>query len=103
MTSDVLSGGTSEIRLGGSVPTATLARVQTMPTQTQPQQSPIPADTGKMLPQAPPEPVDLSRMTENLNRFLKTTQRNLSFRVDEQSGRTIITVLNPETGEIVRQ
>lgn len=46
---------------------------------------------------------DLSRAVQNLNQFMESSQRSLNFRVDESSGRTVITVLNPETKEIVRQ
>lgn len=58
---------------------------------------------GNELPRTLPEPVDLSRAIESLNRYLASSQRNLNFRVDEASGRTIITVVNPETNEVVRQ
>jgi flagellar protein FlaG len=61
------------------------------------------ATSGKELPRPAPEPVDLSRVVEGLNRFMESTQRNLNFRFDEASGRTVITVVNPETDEIVRQ
>ncbi len=62
---------------------------------------------GANVPAAPvrpaPEPVDMTRVIEQMNRFLQSNQRNLTFHVDESSGRTIITVMNPATGEIVRQ
>lgn len=38
-----------------------------------------------------------------INDFLKVVQRDLQFSVDEESGRTIITVVDAETQEIVRQ
>lgn len=50
-----------------------------------------------------PVAVDISGVIEHLNEFLRNSQRSLSFRVDEGSGRTVITVLNEATGEIVRQ
>ncbi len=63
--------------------------------------------SGANAPAAPvrpaPEPADMTRVIEQMNRFLQSNQRNLSFHVDESSGRTIITVSNPATGEIVRQ
>lgn len=71
---------------------------------------------GKTMPPggeaAPPEPVeerpeielpDVSRVVQNLNQFMESSRRSLNFRIDEITGRTIITVLNPETQEIVRQ
>ena len=69
---------------------------------------------GKALPvggdTAPPEPVhadvkmpDVSAVVANLNQYLKNSQRDLQFTIDKASGRTIINVVNSETGEIVRQ
>lgn len=48
-------------------------------------------------------PVDISRAITNLNQFLKDSQRDFLFQLDQSSGRTIITIVNPSTGEIVRQ
>jgi flagellar protein FlaG len=61
-----------------------------------------------------PEKVDLGfsakEMRENiqeaidrLNQQLKANGRDLSFQMDEEIDRTIITVRNIETGEVVRQ
>src|SRR5688572_22246568 len=73
------------------------------------------ASSGKPLPQggeavpaeSPPRPEiklpDVSRAVEHLNQFMESSRRSLNFRIDEITGRTIITVLNPETQEIVRQ
>ena len=47
--------------------------------------------------------VDVSRAVEQLNRLARSTARDLHFRVDQTSGRTIITVINAATHEIVRQ
>lgn len=40
---------------------------------------------------------------ERLNAYMMQNRRALQFRVDEASGRTVITVVNPETREVVRQ
>jgi flagellar protein FlaG len=71
---------------------------------------------GKRLPadgnQPPPEVAaraaeqavaDLQATVQRMNALMTESRRALRFQVDEASGRTIITVLNPETGEIVRQ
>lgn len=42
-------------------------------------------------------------VVERLNEFMSQSQRSVRFRVDESSGRTVITVLNPQTQEVVRQ
>lgn len=38
-----------------------------------------------------------------LNDFVQTVQRNLQFNLDDTSGKTIITVVDKETSEVVRQ
>jgi flagellar protein FlaG len=43
------------------------------------------------------------RLAERLDDFAKSMERELDFEVDEESGRTIITVINSDTQEIVRQ
>ena len=61
----------------------------------------LPPD-GKAPPREP-VPADISRAVSNLNRFLEESQRGFVFQLDASSGRTIITIVNPNTGEIVRQ
>ena len=50
-----------------------------------------------------PEPADFSRMVEKLNEFLRQSARNLQFRYDDRSGRTVITVVDASTGDVIRQ
>ncbi len=45
----------------------------------------------------------LSAAVEQLNDIVQSLHRELQFSVSEDSGRTIITVINKETEEIVRQ
>ncbi len=45
----------------------------------------------------------LSAAVEQLNDLVQSLRRELQFSVSENSGRTIITVINKETEEIVRQ
>ncbi len=40
---------------------------------------------------------------EELQAFLKQTRSELSFQVDESSGRTIFKLINPDTREVIRQ
>jgi flagellar protein FlaG len=49
------------------------------------------------------ERIDLSEAIEQLSRLARNTARDLQFSVDEVSGRTVITVINASTAEIVRQ
>jgi flagellar protein FlaG len=62
-------------------------------------------ETGNSEPVA--KPVDLSasieKTVEQISEFVNANARGLRFRVDDASGRTIVTVLNPNSGEIIRQ
>jgi flagellar protein FlaG len=74
-----------------------------------------PPASGKSLPRAgtsAPEPkrppveiqkIDISRAIHTINTFLQENQRGLRFQVDQATGRTVITVINPVSGEVVRQ
>ncbi len=46
---------------------------------------------------------DIDRALSRLRELMADQQRNLDFRVDEASGRTVITVLDATTEEVVRQ
>jgi FlaG protein len=64
------------------------------------------APSGETLPapSPPPEPpvVDVAKAVERLNQIMTSHQRSLRFYVDASSGRTVITVINDATNEIVR-
>jgi flagellar protein FlaG len=62
---------------------------------------PVPA-SGKELPPAP-EIQTVERAVSQIKDFLSNSQRQLNFQLDDTSGRTIIRVTNPETGEVIRQ
>jgi flagellar protein FlaG len=64
-----------------------------------------PSAGGRDLP-PPPEPTaaaDLEETLRTLNELMSARQRNLSFHVDETSGRTVITVRDATTQQVVRQ
>ena len=46
---------------------------------------------------------DVDTAVREINEFVQVIRRDLQFSVDEQSGRTVITVLDSGTQEIVRQ
>jgi len=52
---------------------------------------------------ATPAPPDLRQVIASLTRALQQTQSNLSFSVDENTGKTIVRVVRSSTGELVRQ
>lgn len=45
----------------------------------------------------------LSEVIEDLNQRIESLGRNLGFRIDDKVNRSIVTVVNRETGEVVRQ
>jgi flagellar protein FlaG len=60
---------------------------------------------GTGLPESPArvDPVDVEHAVERLTRIARESGRSLTFSVDGSSGRTIITVRNAATDEVVRQ
>ena len=63
------------------------------------------ADTEKVSdPSATPEGQNLQGMVENLNELAQSViQRQLQFSIDEDSGKTVIKVIDTETDELIRQ
>lgn len=45
----------------------------------------------------------LAEMAEQMDEFVGTFNRGLKFRVDEDSGRNVVTVVDTSNGEVVRQ
>ena len=50
-----------------------------------------------------PDLPKLEKLRDELARFVKSINRDLQFRVDDASGRTVVTVLDGETQEVIRQ
>ncbi len=46
---------------------------------------------------------NLTEAIEQLNEQMRQSARNLNFSIDKDSGRTVITVRNSHSGEVVRQ
>jgi len=45
----------------------------------------------------------VAKAVSNLNDYVQVIRRELQFRVDEATGRTVVTVLDAETHEVIRQ
>jgi flagellar protein FlaG len=56
-------------------------------------------------PSVPAEPSaeDVKRAAQQLEAYMQSMNRYLEFRVDEDSGRTVVTVKDKNTGETIRQ
>lgn len=56
------------------------------------------------IPQNDPATMDaMQDAMRQLQDYAQNMKRNLDFRIDEESGRTVITVIDSETDEVVRQ
>ncbi len=60
-------------------------------------------DVRKVAAQAQPSIQDVRNAAEVLNEFVEKIQTNLSFSIDEGSGRSVITVTDTQTGDVIRQ
>lgn len=62
---------------------------------------------GEVLPQKasakPVKDVELREAVSQINGYVQSVQRDLSFSVDEGSGRSVIKVIDRDSGETVRQ
>lgn len=72
--------------------------------------------SGKELPQAEAKDVaagaleirnegreELARAVAKLNDYIQTVQRDLRFTLDEESGRSVITVIDSKSNEVIRR
>jgi len=62
---------------------------------------------GQLLPEKSPDSTALSEQTvdekiSDLNSFIQTIQRGIQFSVHEETGNSVITVTDKETGDIIR-
>lgn len=62
---------------------------------------------GQLLPEKPAAheltEKEVEEVVSNLNEFVQNIRRDLSFTVDEDSGRTVIKVIDSETDQVIRQ
>ncbi|MGL5990452.1 MAG: flagellar protein FlaG [Plesiomonas sp.] len=49
------------------------------------------------------DPAELSAVTQQLNEFMRGMNRQLSFHLDEDLNRQVVSVVDRESGEVVRQ
>jgi flagellar protein FlaG len=70
----------------------------------------LPDNGGQTLPvngkQQPPEAaktVEVRQAVSEINDIVQSVQRDLSFNMDEDSGKTVIKVVDTESGELIRQ
>jgi flagellar protein FlaG len=49
------------------------------------------------------EPIDLKMTVDNLNRYLKSIDQSVQFEIDDQTGTTVVRVVDRVTAEVIRQ
>lgn len=82
--------GAAALRPAGSRPAASADRArQELPASGQP----VPA----------PDSGQVKQAVSRLNDFVQNLRRDLQFRVDQDSDRVVVTVLDSESGEVIRQ
>lgn len=59
--------------------------------------------TGTVPGTQPQDTASLDQAVRDLNGYVQNVQRNLQFDVDDQSGHTVIRVVDSETEEVIRQ
>jgi len=54
-------------------------------------------------PPAPPAEETVKAVAQRIESYLKSVSRSLEFRVDAESGHTVVSVRDSETGDLIRQ
>lgn len=63
-----------------------------------------PAEPARQTPAAPPVEIHkIESVTRQIDSFLRSMNRSLQFRLDESTGRMIVSITDSETGEVIRQ
>jgi len=65
--------------------------------------APPATQTGPNKSTASADPELVRKATEQINKFIQSSSRNLQFSVDQTNNRIIVKVLDKETGEVIRQ
>jgi flagellar protein FlaG len=93
-----------DIRSSVPSPAASLAPGITLPAQV-PLVGTTPA-VSALLPTVAVSPVseaDVRQATDTMNRFMASASRNLTFSVDDDSGKIVVKVIDPQTKDVIRQ
>ena len=61
------------------------------------------SQTNKLFEQAAENREEVRKAANDLNNFAKQIKTSLNFSIDEASGRSVITVTDSQTGDVIRQ
>lgn len=53
--------------------------------------------------EAEPEPAAVTQVVKDINKLMQALGRGITFSIDEDSQRTVVKVVDQETGEVIRQ
>ena len=76
---------------GATEPTASLAA------------APTAQETARKAPDQPVDAATLEQAVRQMNNYTQNLQRALQFRVDKDSGQTVVRVLDAKTDQVIRQ
>ena len=65
--------------------------------------APVEATTAKPVEDKQPSPVQLKSAVDNLNKTLTQNNKNIQFSVDSDSKRTVVKLVDTETGDTISQ
>lgn len=63
----------------------------------------LPPEAANISPAPPPAQADIERAVEMFQQHASNIGRDLLFEIDDESGQTVIKVIDPQTEEVVRQ
>jgi len=94
-----VSDNISPVKAGAALVKGGAAVGASKATMAQPQKN---VETVSSVSQVPVDDKDIESLKDELNEFAQSVQRQLEFTVDKDSGKTIVRVIDVETGETVR-
>lgn len=89
----------SSVNAAGLNPVAPVERVA----RTGPAAEVVAEPAKPAMPPAAAPARDLEAATAQIEQFVRSSGRNLQFRVDDDSGRVVVSVRDSDTGELIRQ
>ena len=78
-------------------------QVEDRPVVTLPQVAEVEQPKKEAKPAPPIEVPKIESVTKQIDSFLRSIGRTINFRVDHASGRMVVSVLDANTGELIRQ
>lgn len=84
---------------GADIAATTHSNVGTMPSVT----LELPQVAAKQIAKQQPTTEQLQQVTDNINKMMKQSARNLEFSVDADTKKPVVKLIDTETGDVIRQ